>query len=112
AAVGGEADDDAPVGAGRRGPPLLERRLAGRQEAQLVQAEGLQRDPSDDQVAMVDGVERAAEEADGGHGRAGVTSGLGSAVIPSAARDLARAYRNTGRAPDRRRISLAALGMT
>ena len=63
----GQLEHDGAMRGGRGVAPLLERLLPGREEAQLVQAERLRRDAGDDQVAVVNGIERAAEEADGGH---------------------------------------------
>ena len=42
----------------------LERLLAGGNEPELVEAERLGGDLGDDQMAVMDGIERAAEEAD------------------------------------------------
>jgi len=41
----------------------LERLLPRRHESERIEPEGLGRDAADDQVAMVNGVERSAEEA-------------------------------------------------
>ena len=56
------------VGRGRGVEPALERLLAGGHVAQLVQAQPFGRSLARDQVAMMDGVERAAEEPDGASG--------------------------------------------
>ncbi len=59
-----ELQHGGPVG-GRRGVlPQLERLLPGRHEPQLIQAERLGGSLADDQVTMVNGIERAPEEAD------------------------------------------------
>jgi hypothetical protein len=44
-------------------PAALEGLLPGGQEAEGIESENLGGDSTDDQVAMVDGVERSAEEA-------------------------------------------------
>ena len=61
--------------------PALERLLAGRHEPELVQAQRLGGDLADDQMAVMDGIERAAEEADQrmrAHDAPGVWSGTTS----------------------------------
>ena len=64
----GQLQHRGPVGGGGGVTAALEGLLARRDEPQLVEAERFGGDLADDQMAVVDGIERAAEEADGGHG--------------------------------------------
>ena len=77
--LAGDGQHHHPAARPRRGASMLARLeglLPRRDEAQLVQAQGLCRRLGDDQVTVMDGVERPAEEADG----IGVAGGRGRAL--------------------------------